>query len=72
VTQQQDRQLKNILELRMDNGFGFFIMIFAALIGGVLGHDVGKTDERRAITECEKTLPRNVQCTIVAVPVDKN
>jgi hypothetical protein len=56
----------------MDNGFGFFIMIFAALIGGVLGHDVGKTDERRAITECEKTLPRNVQCTIVAVPVDKN
>jgi hypothetical protein len=56
----------------MDNGFGIFVIILATLIGGVFGYDIGKSDEKRVITECEKTLPRNVQCTIMAVPVDKN
>jgi hypothetical protein len=25
-----------------------------------------------AIVECEKTLPRNQHCVVIAVPVDKN
>ena len=56
----------------MENGFGFIIMLFALFIGGLLGYDTGKSAERKALTECEKTLPRNVQCTIIGVPVDKN
>ena len=56
----------------MDNIFGLFVMIFALFIGGLLGHDIGKSAEKKAIAECEKTLPRNVQCTIIGVPVDKN
>ena len=27
---------------------------------------------KNAINECEKTLPRNQHCVVVAVPVDKN
>ena len=27
---------------------------------------------KEAINECEKTLPRNQHCVVVAVPVDKN
>ena len=56
----------------MDNVFGLFVMIFALFVGGLLGHDIGKSAEKKAIAECEKTLPRNVQCTIIGVPVDKN
>jgi len=56
----------------MENVFGLFVMIFALFIGVLLGHDIGKSAEKKALTECEKTLPRNVQCTIIGVPVDKN
>ena len=56
----------------MENVFGLFVVIFALFIGGLLGYDTGKSAERKALIECEKTLPRNVQCTIIGVPVDKN
>lgn len=56
----------------MDDVFGLFVMIFALFIGGLFGYDIGKSAEKKALAECEKTLPRNVQCTIIGVPVDKN
>jgi hypothetical protein len=57
----------------MVNTFGIFLMLFFMFTsGGLLGYSIGKANEQRAIAECEKELPRNVQCTIMAVPVDKN
>ncbi len=56
----------------MSNLFGLVVVLFAVFIGGLFGHDIGKLNERRALSECEKTLPRDVTCTIIAVPVDKN
>ena len=56
----------------MDNVFGIFVVFFALFVGSLLGYSAGKANEQKAITECEKGLPRNVNCTIIAVPVDKN
>lgn len=48
-----------------------FFALFAFMIG-IIGHSMGSYEMKEAIKECEKTLPRNVNCTIIAVPVDKN
>lgn len=56
----------------MDSIFGIFVVLFALFVGSILGYSAGKANEQKAIAECEKTLPRNVNCTIIAVPVDKN
>lgn len=45
---------------------------FAIVIGCLLGFSIGTYDAREAIAECQKELPRNVECKIIAVPVDKN
>jgi hypothetical protein len=46
--------------------------VFFAFTGYILGHGIGTNDMEIAIKECEKELPRNVNCKIIAVPVDKN
>lgn len=53
---------------------GVVIIFFAvfAFIGGLFGHNIGTYDMKAAIKECEKELPRNVECKIIAVPVDKD
>jgi hypothetical protein len=56
----------------MDSIFGIFVVLFALFVGSILGYSAGKANEQKAIAECEKALPRNVNCTIIAVPVDKN
>lgn len=49
------------------------IIASIALISGVFfGHMLGKDNERTLRSECEKELPRNVSCKIIAVPVGKN
>jgi hypothetical protein len=45
---------------------------FALFVGSLLGFSVGTFDAREAVTECQKELPRNVECRIIAVPIDKN
>ncbi len=47
-------------------------VVFFAFTGYVLGHGIGTDDMKIAIKECEKELPRNVHCKMIAVPVDKN
>lgn len=56
----------------MSDGITFVFLAFFAFIGGLYGHNIGASEAKQAIAECEKTLPRNVHCTIIAVPVDKN
>lgn len=56
----------------MDNAFVFVMVIVAVIMGFVIGNDYGRREDKISITECEKELPRNVHCKIIAVPVDKN
>ena len=56
----------------MNDGITIVFFALFAFIGGLFGYNMGQYDAKQAIRECEKTLPRNVQCTIIAVPVDKN
>jgi hypothetical protein len=56
----------------MSDGITFVFFAAFAFIGALFGHNIGASAANKAIAECEKTLPRNVQCTIIAVPVDKN
>ena len=45
---------------------------FAIFVGVLFGYSIGTYDAREAIAECQKELPRNVECRIIAVPIDKN
>ena len=56
----------------MDHKGGFLFMFLFALIGTVFGYGIGSLNSTIAIEQCEKELPRNVNCKIIAVPVDKN
>lgn len=56
----------------MDDGITFVFFALFVFIGALFGYNLGASAANKAIAECEKTLPRNVQCTIIAVPVDKN
>lgn len=56
----------------MEKGIVVIFFIFFSFMGGLMGHSIGTYREKMAILECEKDLPRNVNCKIIAVPVDKN
>lgn len=56
----------------MDDKITFVFILFFAFLGSLFGYQFGTNEAKQAIAECEKTLPRNVHCTIVAVPVDKD
>lgn len=56
----------------MNNGIAIVFFIMFTFIGGLFGHNIGSYESKEAIKECEKELPRNVQCKIIAVPVDKD
>lgn len=47
-------------------------LVAAATVAFILGMNVGASDAKQVLKECEKNLPRNENCVIVAVPVDKN
>jgi hypothetical protein len=50
----------------------FILYFFAFVVGVLLGYSTGDFEAREAIEECQKELPRNVNCKVIAVPVDKN
>jgi hypothetical protein len=56
----------------MSDGPTFILMLFFAFLGTLFGHHFGQAEARQAIEECQKELPRNVNCKVIAVPVDKN
>ena len=56
----------------MSDGVTIVFFLLFTFIGALFGHNIGASPANKAIAECEKTLPRNIQCTIIAVPVDKN
>ena len=56
----------------MNDGITIVFFVLFTFIGALFGHYFGASTANKAIAECEKTLPRNVQCTIIAVPVDKD
>ena len=56
----------------MDDGITFVFFAVFAVVGGIFGYGFGQNEAKVAITECQKELPRNVNCKIIAVPVDKN
>lgn len=56
----------------MDELITFIIAGIMLVTGVSAGYLFGKDKERTLRSECEKELPRNVSCTIIAVPVDKN
>ena len=56
----------------MSEGITIVFFLLFTFIGALFGYNIGASTANKAIAECEKTLPRNVQCTIIAVPVDKN
>jgi len=56
----------------MSDGITLVFFALFTFIGALFGYNAGAYTANKAIAECEKTLPRNVHCTIIAVPVDKN
>ncbi len=56
----------------MDEVAVAFFVAIGFIFGGLMGYMVGDYDRKVAVTECQKELSRNVHCTIIAVPVDKN
>jgi|LakMenE18May11ns_1017448.scaffolds.fasta_scaffold9924598_6 hypothetical protein len=56
----------------MDDVIVPFLVAIGFIFGGLAGYMVGDYDRKVAVTECQKELPRNVNCKIIAVPVDKN
>lgn len=40
----------------------------AVIVGAILGYDMGIQKQREVIVQCQKELPRNQYCTIIAVP----
>jgi hypothetical protein len=55
----------------MDDGITFVFFAFFAFIGGLFGYNIGQSEARQAIEECQKELPRTVKCNVIAVPADK-
>jgi len=56
----------------MGNKINIGFLLFFLFVGLLFGFQYGQAESKKAILECEKELPRNVNCTIIAVPVDKN
>lgn len=56
----------------MEDKITFIFMLFFAFIGGLFGFQFGQGEAKQAIEECQKELPRNINCKIIAVPVNKN
>ena len=56
----------------MDDGIVFVFFAVFAFMGGLFGYGIGTSEMKAAIKECEKELPRNVQCKIIAVPGENN
>ena len=50
----------------------FILLFFFAFIGGLFGFQFGQSEAKQAIEECQKELPGNINCKVIAVPVDKN
>ncbi len=55
-----------------DNLFYAGFVASAAVCSLLVGIAIGSNESKQALKECEKNLPRNEHCVIVAVPVDKN
>ena len=55
-----------------DAGVISFFMAICFGFGVFGGYMMGDYDRRIAIIECQKQLPRDVYCKIIAVPVDRN
>ena len=56
----------------MNDGIVFVFFAVFASMGGIFGYGMGTSEMKAVIKECEKELPRNVECKIIAVPVDKD
>ena len=50
----------------------FILIFFFGFLGLLFGYQFGEANAKQAIQECEKELPRNVNCKLIAVPADKN
>jgi hypothetical protein len=55
-----------------DTFYAIIILVLGVVFGGIIGYSAGSFEAKEAIAECQKELPRNVNCKIIAVPVDKN
>lgn len=55
----------------MNDGIVVIWIILSTLLGGIFGYGIGTNENKIAITECEKPLPRTQHCTMIAVPVDR-
>jgi len=55
----------------MEDKVTFVFMFFFAFIGSLFGYQFGQSEAKQAIEECQKELPRNINCKVIAVPVDK-
>ena len=55
----------------MNDGVVFVFIAVFAFNGGLIGYGMGTSETKAIIKECEKELPRNVECKIIAVPIDK-
>ena len=56
----------------MDDPITAVLIAITFIFGSIVGFIAGNYNQEKAILECQKELPRNVNCTIIAVPVDKN
>ncbi len=56
----------------MNDGATFILMLFFAFVGSLFGFQFGQYESKQAIEECQRELPRNINCKVIAVPVDKN
>ena len=55
----------------MDDGVAILFFVIFTFVGALFGHHMGTYESKDIKRECEKELPRNVECKIIAVPVDK-
>jgi Na+-transporting methylmalonyl-CoA/oxaloacetate decarboxylase gamma subunit len=55
-----------------DTGITVVFLILCLLIGAIGGYGMGSNENKVALAECEKDLPRSQHCTMIAIPVDQN
>ena len=51
---------------------GVVLGMFSFAVGTLVADIFDSTSDMNKRTQCEKTLPRNQHCVMIAVPVDKN
>ena len=56
---------------RAESGLLIFAVVIGFVLGAVIMINVHKSEYRAMIAECEKEMPRNEHCELVALPKER-